>query len=123
MKNLKNIKGYREVRYEKAEQFLGDIKMRKSVMGVLSVNGEVLFVRRQNFLNVFPGYTSFPGGKVDKTDISCSKNLQQFDEDQQLLKTLERELQEELKIDLSELVQNGIVQKVERLAKRHYSRV
>ena len=86
-------------------------------MGVLSVNGEVLFVRRQNFLNVFPGYTSFPGGKVDKTDISCSENLQQFDEDQQLLKTLERELQEELKIDLSELVESGIVQNVERLAK------
>ena len=43
-------------------------KIRKSVMGVLCFNNEYLFVKRQDYLSVFPGYTSFPGGKVEKDD-------------------------------------------------------
>ena len=42
--------------------------MRQSVLGVLEVDGEFLFIKRQTNLNIFPGYTSFPGGKVDKNE-------------------------------------------------------
>lgn len=40
--------------------------MRKSVMAIFRVKDEVFFVKRQNHLRAFPGYTSFPGGKVDR---------------------------------------------------------
>ena len=81
------------------------------------LTGKFFLFEGKNFLNVFPGYTSFPGGKVDKTDVECSVNLKTFDKNEKLLKTLERELHEELQIDLSELVKEGVVTKIERLAK------
>lgn len=44
--------------------------MRESVSAVfIATSKETCFsMRRQDYLSVFPGYTSFPGGKVDKGD-------------------------------------------------------
>jgi endoribonuclease LACTB2 len=46
--------------------------MRESVSAVfISTQAQTCFsMKRQDYLSVFPGYTSFPGGKVDKLDIS-----------------------------------------------------
>jgi len=54
-------------------------------MGVLSFEEEILLVKRQDYLNAFPGYSSFPGGKVEDGENP---------ED-----SLIRELNEELGID------------------------
>ena len=49
--------------------------MRQSVVGIIEVEGEFLFIKRQTHLNVFPGYTSFPGGKVDKVESALSESM------------------------------------------------
>ena len=62
---FRKTKGYREVRYEKAEKMRYYSETKRS--WYFEVEGEFLFIKRQTHLNVFPGYTSFPGGKVDKS--------------------------------------------------------
>ena len=74
-------------------------KIRQSVMGVLCVGDEYLFIKRQNYLNVFPGYTSFPGGKVEHTDdCDLPPILASFSSN--LIGCLARELEEEISFDL-----------------------
>ncbi|MFT6633331.1 MAG: glyoxylase-like metal-dependent hydrolase (beta-lactamase superfamily II) [Bacteriovoracaceae bacterium] len=68
-------------------------KVRKAVSIVLQHEDEVFFIKRQNFLKAFPGYTAFPGGKVDPAD-------KKEDEERTLLNTLFREGKEELGVDL-----------------------
>lgn len=63
--------------------------MRESVTAILYCEGEILFVRRRPELKAFPGYTSFPGGAVEKGETQTQ--------------ALARELQEELYLDLMEL--------------------
>ncbi len=77
--------------------------MRKSVLGVIEVDGEFLFAKRQNFLKVFPGYTSFPGGKVDQQEHELPQVLSDFfsDDLKKVGSALVRELSEELELDLS----------------------
>lgn len=76
--------------------------MRESVSAILICEDEVFTVKRQNHLNVFPGYEAFPGGKVDKTD-------------ENILAALARELEEELGFDLESSEQAGQVRKVQYL--------
>ncbi len=49
--------------------------MRESVSAVfISLKNQTCFsMKRQEYLSVFPGYTSFPGGKVDKEDSAHPK--------------------------------------------------
>ena len=91
-------------------------KIRQSVMGVLCVGEEYLFIKRQNYLNVFPGYTSFPGGKVERED-DCNPPamLSEFSAD--LIECLRRELSEEISFDLFAAIENGEVKKVLELGK------
>ena len=77
--------------------------MKKSVGAVFVCEGEILFIRRQEKLRDFPGYTSFPGGKVDSGES----------EEQALL----REVREEVGVDLDQLREQGVVEKVELLGK------
>lgn len=42
--------------------------MKKSVLAIFKHDNEIYFVKRQNKLRAFPGYVSFPGGKVDKNE-------------------------------------------------------
>jgi len=91
-------------------------KIRKSVMGVLCHEDEYLFVRRQNYLNVFPGYTSFPGGKVERSDTCDLPNLlKDFSPD--LIECLRRELDEEVGFDLFSAIESGEVIDVIELGK------
>lgn len=42
--------------------------LRKSVLAIFKYQDQLYFVKRQNKLKAFPGYVSFPGGKVDKNE-------------------------------------------------------
>ena len=39
--------------------------MRESVLAVFRAEGEIFVIQRSDALAAFPGYHSFPGGKVD----------------------------------------------------------
>ncbi len=84
-------------------------KIRQAVSIIFYCDGEVFSITRQNFLKAFPGYTAFPGGKVDSVDTG-------EDEKETLLNTLYREVQEELDIDLEELQQRGDVLSLNKVA-------
>lgn len=74
--------------------------MKQSVSAIFICGEKVLFMKRQNYLRAFPGYTSFPGGKVDKEDILEGG-------DNYLEYALKREIKEELNIDLDDLQLSG----------------
>jgi glyoxylase-like metal-dependent hydrolase (beta-lactamase superfamily II)/8-oxo-dGTP pyrophosphatase MutT (NUDIX family) len=61
--------------------------IRKAVAIIFIYQDEVFFIKRQNHLRAFPGYTAFPGGKHDAQDSS-------------LFYSLKREVKEELQFDL-----------------------
>ncbi len=72
-----------------------------AVTAVLLHDGELLLVRRQNFLSAFPGYHAFPGGKVDADDAqgtTLTSRWSSFDE--RLSRALIREMREEIDLDL-----------------------
>lgn len=66
--------------------------MRQAVTAVFTSGDKVFAIKRQNYLAAFPGYTSFPGGKVDKGET--------------LEVALAREINEELGVNLDELTVN-----------------
>lgn len=79
--------------------------MRESVSAVfMSLDGEIFTIERQNYLSVFPGYTSFPGGKVDKKDTEIArKESSPFPEiDAVHWCALKREIKEELNFCLDQ---------------------
>ena len=69
-----------------------------AVAAIFVVDEEIFLIKRQDTLRAFPGYTAFPGGKVD--------------EGEDLLSALKRELQEELEFDLILSQKNGQAKKV-----------
>lgn len=84
--------------------------IRQAVALVFRYKSEVFYIKRQNYLKAFPGYTAFPGGKVDKKDIVDSL-------DNTLLNTLKREALEELKINIDELQNAKIIKSISKIAK------
>ena len=60
--------------------------MRESVLAVFRAEGEIFVIQRSDALAAFPGYHSFPGGKVDAGEAP--------------LEALAREVREELGYDL-----------------------
>jgi len=77
----------------------------ESVLVIFKYQRELYFITRQNHLRVFPGYTSFPGGKVEKSDGASSyKNIPG-----NIMATAQRELEEELHYDLRNEVEQGTV--------------
>tara|TARA_Y100000780_G_scaffold219872_1_gene226538 strand:+ start:1619 stop:2929 length:1311 start_codon:yes stop_codon:yes gene_type:complete len=80
----------------------------ESVLVIFKYQKELFFITRQNHLRVFPGYTSFPGGKVEKKDHSAAyKNIPA-----KLISTAQRELEEELSFDLENSIDQGVVKDV-----------
>ncbi len=63
--------------------------MREAVTAVFyhRASEKIFMIERQDYLSVFPGYTAFPGGKVDKSDADHHN-------------ALKREIKEELNFDL-----------------------
>ncbi|CAM9909529.1 unnamed protein product [Chrysoparadoxa australica] len=80
-------------------------KLRESVSAVFkSLDGEIFTIERQNYLSVFPGYTSFPGGKVDRKDreLGANKTAPFSDIDPIHWEALNREIEEELNFSLND---------------------
>lgn len=80
--------------------------MIKAVAGVVYSKGEILLIKRQNFLKAFPGYDSFPGGKIESGDEKNGIG-NSFGLDAELYGGLKRELLEELSLDLDKLENEG----------------
>jgi ribonuclease/clavin/mitogillin len=92
-------------------------KIRDAATAVLRVNDQICAIVRQPHLRAFPGYHSFPGGKVDRTDADTLPDAPGLEGlDPQQLNALCRELQEELCFDLIAGLRNGTVLRVQPLA-------
>ncbi|MEE4252897.1 MAG: MBL fold metallo-hydrolase [Desulfuromusa sp.] len=88
-----------------------------SVAAVFCHQGDIFAVRRQSYLDAFPGYESFPGGKIDRED-SEEQHFSPFlcDLDGQSMHALVREIYEELEYDLPTGIASGEVSAVKYLA-------
>ncbi len=85
--------------------------MKESVSAVFVTNKSVFFMKRQNYLPVFPGYYATPGGKVDKTDSDTELPGAIWPKSArpQILHALIREIKEELNYDLMSAINSGEV--------------
>ena len=85
--------------------------MKESVSAVFSTQDQIFFIKRQNYLAVFPGYYAMPGGKVDLGDSTqeLSGPLWPPHIKPQILHALIREVKEELNYDLLEEIAKGEV--------------
>ena len=91
--------------------------IRDAVAAVLRVNDQICAVMRQSHLLAFPGYHSFPGGKVDRTDANTLPEAPGLEGlEPQQVNALCRELQEELSFDLVAGLNDGTVRRVQPLA-------
>jgi glyoxylase-like metal-dependent hydrolase (beta-lactamase superfamily II)/8-oxo-dGTP pyrophosphatase MutT (NUDIX family) len=82
--------------------------MKESVAVILSHQDKIYCIKRQNYLKVFPGYFSFPGGKVDESD--CATFYPAISP--HILGAMARELKEEVDLDLEFEFKNGNVEKI-----------
>ncbi len=83
---------------------------------VITCGDEIFAIQRQFFLNAFPGYWAFPGGKVENGDEAFSVNHDLTAVlDHRLFGAAVREGQEELGIDLREEVTSGRVNSIDYL--------
>ena len=85
--------------------------MKESVSAVFTTHDQIFFIKRQNYLAVFPGYYATPGGKVDATDSqeSLPGEIWPTHIRPQILHALIREVKEELNFDLLEEINKGEV--------------
>lgn len=91
-------------------------KIIDAVSIVMTCGDEIFAIQRQNFLNAFPGYWAFPGGKVEAGDESFSiEHTVTQKLDARLFGAAVREGQEELGIDLRKEIQEGRVSRVDFL--------
>lgn len=91
-------------------------KIIDAVSIVITCGNEMFAIQRQYYLNAFPGYWAFPGGKVEKEDAAfCSAHELCQKLDQRLFGAVVREGLEELGIDLHEEIKKGNVRSVDYL--------
>lgn len=91
-------------------------KIIDAVSIVMTCGDEIFAIQRQNFLNAFPGYWAFPGGKVEKNDeLLVKDHAVTKDLDKRLFGALIREGKEELGIDIGEEIEKGTVRSVNYL--------
>lgn len=91
-------------------------KIIDAVSIVMTCGDEIFAIQRQNFLNAFPGYWAFPGGKVETGDEAFSIDHDLTAHlDQRLFGAAVREGQEELGIDLREEIKSGRIRSIDFL--------
>lgn len=91
-------------------------KVIDAVSIVLTCGNEIFAIQRQFYLNAFPGYWAFPGGKVEKEDAEfCADHELCKTLDQRLFGAVVREGREELGIDLYEEIKKGNIRSVDYL--------
>lgn len=93
------------------------MKSIESIAAVFCHEDRIFAIRRQSHLNIFPGYDSFPGGKIDEDD-STQQHPSKFlcDLEGQKMHALTREVKEELSFDLPQAITSGQVTSVRYLA-------
>jgi ribonuclease/clavin/mitogillin len=91
--------------------------MRESVSAVFVTDTKVFFIKRQNYLSVFPGYYATPGGKVDRTDSEAPLTgpIWPTDVKPQILHALIREVSEELNYHLLDAIESGEVLSIDNI--------
>lgn len=89
--------------------------MKESVSAVFTTEDQIFFIKRQNYLAVFPGYYATPGGKVDLTDSTeaLAGDIWPVHIKPQILHALIREVKEELNYDLLEEIAKGEVLRID----------
>ena len=88
-----------------------------SVSAIFIFEEQIFAVQRQSYLKAFPGYHAFPGGKIDLNESSKpfkTKFLSKYDPVH--MRSLKREINEELDYDLEEGIKNGEVLSVNEFA-------
>lgn len=94
------------------------LNIRAAVCAVLSYKDKIFYVKRQNYLRNFPGYHSFPGGKVNREEIDLDLECINYKElEPLLLGALEREVLEELGISLKKLQETSKIDSIIYCAK------
>lgn len=84
--------------------------MRNAVAAIFTCDNEIFSITRQIYLRAFPGYTAFPGGKVDEGDEKLAINHPLTAEFPAVeIGALAREVEEELAFDLHAAFANGNV--------------
>lgn len=85
--------------------------MKESVSAVFVCKNLIYFIKRQNYLSVFPGYYATPGGKVDQSDCEDPFEFSIFPKhiSNKIFHALIREVKEELEFDLLEAIKSGLV--------------
>jgi endoribonuclease LACTB2 len=91
---------------------------KKSVSAIFKWKNQIFSIRRQDYLTVFPGYTAFPGGKVDRADSNCQAYKHSFLEayEPSVVVALFREVKEEINIDLVELFEKKKINSFQLMA-------
>lgn len=85
-------------------------KLIDAVAAVFCYQDKIYAIKRQNYLKAFPGYTAFPGGKVDKKDYEFNSKIEDLrGYVPHLMGGLVRELKEELDFDLEEAFEKKII--------------
>lgn len=81
-------------------------KIIDAVSAVFTCKNQFYITKRQYYLRAFPGYYSFPGGKIDPNDYDEKKSPQLFkDFPNNQINCLIRELIEELNFDINQNIQ------------------
>ena len=84
--------------------------MRNAVAAIFTCENEIFSITRQIYLRAFPGYTAFPGGKVDEGDEKYAISHPLTAEFPAVeIGALAREVEEELAFDLHAACANGDV--------------
>lgn len=88
--------------------------MKESVSAVFTTSDEVYFIKRQNYLMVFPGYHATPGGKVDSTDSTeaFTHKIWPSHINPKILHALVREVKEELNYDMHAGIEHGEIESI-----------
>ncbi|PID46354.1 MAG: hypothetical protein CSB47_04400 [Proteobacteria bacterium] len=89
--------------------------MLDAVAAIFTCNDEIFSIKRQLYLRAFPGYTAFPGGKIDAGDEAYAIDHPLFAEFPKVeIGGLIREIEEELAFDLAEAAR---LQQIRRISK------
>ena len=89
-------------------------KIIDAVSIILTWEDEIFLIERQHYLKAFPGYISFPGGKVEPDDAKYSV-INPYNIEESILGAAIREGEEELGNNLGELLRLGEVTRIDHL--------
>ncbi len=84
--------------------------MKQAVTAIFVSGDKIFVVKRQDYLKAFPGYTAFPGGKIDDIEAEGHLNIKFIEKySPKIMRGLIREIKEELGYDLKKGIEIGEV--------------